>query len=96
MDPLPSLATEQEEADWWHANPEEFAERFAAGAIEGRVRRLSQTTLPGAEPSVVRLRAEVMARARKFAAKRGLPYQDYMRQLLHDALDNEEKILASA
>jgi hypothetical protein len=38
---------------------------------------------------------EELTRARRLAAKRGLRYQTYVKMLLHEALDAEEKKLAS-
>jgi hypothetical protein len=40
--------------------------------------------------------AEALSRARQFAAQRGLRYQTYLKILLHEALDAEEKKLASS
>ena len=96
MDAVPKFTTEQEEAEWWDAHPEALTQRFATARREGSLRRLSQTNLPGAQTSVIRLPLEELARARQLAAKRGLDYQDYVEKLLHEALDDEEKRLTSA
>jgi hypothetical protein len=43
----------------------------------------------------IRVTKQDLARARNLAAKRGLRYQTYLKMLLLEALDNEEKRLAS-
>ena len=93
---VPNFATETEEAAWWDAHPEVLAERFHTATQQGRVRRLSQTNLPGAsETLTIRIPGNELTRARELAAKRGLRYQTYLKMLLHEALDAEEKKLAS-
>jgi predicted DNA binding CopG/RHH family protein len=96
MERIPNFASEREEADWWDAHPEALTQRFQAAKRDGRLKRLSQTELPGAgETATLRLHPEELARAREFAAKRGLSYQAYMETLVHEALNHEEKLLAS-
>jgi predicted DNA binding CopG/RHH family protein len=52
--------------------------------------------LPGASGTVtIRIPDPELKRAREFAARRGLRYQTYIKMLLHEALDAEEKRLAS-
>jgi predicted DNA binding CopG/RHH family protein len=43
----------------------------------------------------VRLPEDDLARLRRLAARNGLPYQTYMKSLLHQALEKEEKRRAS-
>jgi hypothetical protein len=50
--PIPKLASEEEEAAWWAAHPEALAERFQTAREQGQLRRLSQTNLPGASETV--------------------------------------------
>ena len=92
----PNFTSEAEEAAWWDAHPEALTERFHKAKEQGRVRRLSQTSLPGAsETMTIRIPGAELTRARALAAKRGLRYQTYLKMLLHEALDAEEKKLAS-
>jgi len=94
--PILKFATEEEEASWWDAHPEVLAERFQTARQQGKLRRLSQTSLPGASETVtIRIAPEELTRARTLAAKRGLRYQTYLKMLLHEALDADEKRLAS-
>lgn len=93
---VPIFASEAEEAAWWDTHPEFLAERFQTAMQQGRVLRLSQTNLPGASETVtIRIPGNELTRARALAAKRGLRYQTYLKMLLHEALDAEEKKLAS-
>ncbi|MGO4885847.1 MAG: CopG family antitoxin [Bryobacteraceae bacterium] len=95
-EPAPNFANEEEEASWWDAHPEVLTERFETATRQGQVRRLSQTNLPGASETVtIRIPPEELTRARVLAAKRGLRYQTYVKMLLHEALDAEEKKLAN-
>ena len=76
--------------------PEVLTERFQTARQQGRLRRLSQTSLPGASETVtIRTVLEELTRARTLAAKRGLRYQTYLKMLLHEALDADEKRLVS-
>jgi predicted DNA binding CopG/RHH family protein len=94
--PIPAFSNEEEEAAWWDAHPEVLTDRFRAAKQHSEVRRLSDTNLPGASETVtIRIPADELARARQLAAKRGLRYQTYLKMLLHEALDTEEKKLAS-
>ena len=96
QEPIPDFTSEQEEADWWDAHPEILAERFRAAKQQGTIRRLSHTNLPGASDIVtIHIPASELTRARELAAKRGLRYEIYLNMLLHEALDNEERKLAS-
>jgi|ERR1035441_2079718 hypothetical protein len=95
-EPIPQFASEQEEASWWDAHPEALTLRFERARLEGKVKRLSQTNLPGASDAVtIRIPEQELSRVRQFAIKRGLGYQTYLKKLLHEALDAEEKRLAS-
>ncbi len=93
---IPAFANEEEEAVWWDAHPGVLRDRFRKAKQQGEIRRLSQTNLPLASETVtIRIAQDELMRARQLAAKRGLRYQTYLKMLLHEALDNEEKKLAS-
>jgi predicted DNA binding CopG/RHH family protein len=73
-------------------HPEVLTERFQTARQQGPLRRLSQTNLPGASETVtISIPPEELNRTRSLAAKRGLRYQTYLKMLLHEALDAEEK-----
>jgi predicted DNA binding CopG/RHH family protein len=93
---IPKFASEEEEAAWWDAHPDALAERFQTVRQHGQLHRLSQTNLPGASETVtIRISQQELTRARTLAARHGLRYQTYLKMLLHEALDAEEKKLAS-
>src|SRR5882757_8045805 len=90
---------EAEEAKWWAKNQEFIAERFekakAAGKLgSGTVARVAAERASQAGPSptiTIRLAEDDLARARTLASRRGLRYQTYLKMLLHQALNSEEK-----
>jgi len=95
----PPFKTEAQEAEWWAKNQDLIANRFeqakTAGKLgKGTVARLArqQACEAGASPTItIRLAEEDLARARTFAAEKGLRYQTYLKMLLHQALNSEEK-----
>jgi predicted DNA binding CopG/RHH family protein len=96
---LPKFKNEAEEADWWVRNEDFIAERFELAQKAGRlgtgtVAKLARerTAQAGASPTItIRLPETDLTRARAFAAQRGLRYQTYLKMLLHQALDTEER-----
>lgn len=95
----PRFKTEAEEAKWWSDNQELIAGRFeqakAAGKLgKGTVARIAQER-GGTSPTItIRLPESDLERARNLAEKRGLRYQTYLKMLLHEALESEERSLA--
>jgi predicted DNA binding CopG/RHH family protein len=96
---LPKFANEAEEAQWWY----ERRDQLTAQAQENEARKelhLHRLPVSPGESSLarnitIRVAEQDLARARNLAAKRGLRYQTYLKMLLHEALDAEEKKLAS-
>ena len=95
----PPFKTEAQEAEWWAKNQDLIANRFeqakAAGKLgKGTVARVARerNTKAGASPTItIRLPEDDITRARTFAAAKGLRYQTYIKMLLHQALNSEEK-----
>ncbi|HUS06195.1 MAG TPA: hypothetical protein VMZ52_07865 [Bryobacteraceae bacterium] len=91
--------TEAQEAEWWAKNQDLIADRFerakAAGTVgTGTIERIARerASQAGASPTItIRLPENDLTRARTFAAKKGLRYQTYLKMLLHEALNSEEK-----
>ncbi len=91
--------TETQEAEWWATNQDLIADRFhqakAAGKLgQGTVARVARekASQAGASPTItIRLAEDDLTRARTFAAQKGLRYQTYLKMLLHQALNSEEK-----
>lgn len=92
----PHFKSETEEAEWWAKNQAFIADRFeeakASGKLgKGTVARLSQER-SGASPTItIRLLESDIVRARTLAAEKGLRYQTYLKMLLHQALNSEER-----
>jgi len=94
-----SFKTETQEAEWWAKNQSLIADRFdqpkATGKLgKGTVARVARerATQAGASPTItIWLAEDDLTRARTFAAEKGLRYQTYLKMLLHQALNSEEK-----
>ena len=86
---VPKFRDEAEEARWW----ERISDATFDFALEHGLK--GKRPAPGvARPTSIRLRAEDIERARKLAARRGLGYQTYLKMLLHEALEKEERAVA--
>jgi predicted DNA binding CopG/RHH family protein len=91
--------SEAEEAEWWAKNQEFIAERFekakTAGKLgKGTVAQVARDRASQSQSSptiTIRIAEADLARARTLASQRGLRYQTYLKMLLHQALDSEEK-----
>lgn len=98
---VPKFATEAEEADWWYRNRKAHSEEFRAAAKRGEAQVLTREKLlarieasksKAAAPMVsIRIPADDLALARKQAARKGLPYQTYIKSLLHETLTQRER-----
>ena len=91
--------SESQESEWWAKNQDYIAERFekakAAGTLgKGSVVRLARQRAASAGPSptiTIRIAETDLERARALSAKKGLRYQTYLKMLLHEALDRDER-----
>jgi predicted DNA binding CopG/RHH family protein len=82
--------SEQEEAEWWDAHPEIITALFLKAKKEGKIKRLP--VVRGATKSVTfRIPIADIQTAQELAEKRGLPYQTYIKGLLHQALERERR-----
>jgi hypothetical protein len=97
---VPSFATEAEEADWWHKNREVHGKELLAAVKSGHARiltneklleRIAASRKPPAQMVALRIPAADLALARKQAERKGLPYQTYIKSLLHETLAQREK-----
>ena len=87
---IPKFKSEKKEADWWDKHPEVITKLFLKAKKEGRIKRLP--VVPGATKSVtIRIPIGDIETAQELAGKRGLPYQTYIKGLLHQALARERK-----
>ena len=87
---IPNFKSEREEAEWWDANPDVVTTLFLKAKKQGRIERLP--VVRGATRSTtIRLPIADIEAAQKMAAQRGLPYQTFLKSLLHQALERERK-----
>ncbi len=87
---IPAFKSEKEEAEWWDAHPEVITELFLKAKKKGKIKRLP--AVRGAtRPVTIRMPIGDIDAAQELAAKRGLPYQTYIKGLLHQALERERR-----
>jgi len=87
---IPNFKSEAEEAEWWDAHPEVVTALFLKARKEGKIKRLP--VIRGASRSTtIRLPIADIETAQQIAERRGLPYQTYLKGLLHQALERERK-----
>jgi len=87
---IPSFKSEKEEAAWWDAHPEVITELFLKARKEGKIKRLP--VVRGAtKPITIRMPLADIEAAQEIAERRGVPYQTFIKGLLHQALARERK-----
>jgi len=87
---IPKFKSEKQEAEWWDAHPEVVTALFLKAKQEGKIKRLP--VVRGATKSTtIRLPIADIETAQQMAEKRGLPYQTYLKGVLHQALERERK-----
>ena len=96
---VPRFGSEAEEAQWWFDHREETAGLMETAVAEGRTATLdgilAKSRNGGSTPTVsIRIDQGDLARARVQAQKRGLRYQTYLKMILHEALEREERTQA--
>jgi len=97
---IPAFATEAEEADWWYKNRNIHGKQLLGAVKNGAALVLTKEKLreriaaakKTAAPVVsLRIPEVDLALARKQAEQKGLPYQTYIKSLLHETLTAREK-----
>jgi predicted DNA binding CopG/RHH family protein len=94
---IPKFQYEAEEAQWWDQHREETAQWMEEAAAAGQTTTLANVLerarqRAGTTPTVsIRIAPDDISRARTLAAKKGLRYQTYLKMLLHEALQREER-----
>ena len=86
----PKFRSESDEAAWWDRHPDFLADQFDKAVTEGRIWR----GLPGhggTRSVTIRLATKDLEAAQVLAEKAGLPYQTYIKSVLHRALERERK-----
>jgi predicted DNA binding CopG/RHH family protein len=97
---VPTFATEAAEAEWWYKNRNIHGEQLLAAVKSGEAKVLTKEKLierieasrkTPAPTVALRIPAADLALARKQAEEKGLPYQTYIKSLLHETLAEREK-----
>ena len=97
---MPAFATEAEEAKWWYKNRSLHGQQLLAAVKSGQAQvltrgrlleRIARSTKNAAPVVSLRIPEADLAMARKQAEQKGLPYQTYIKSLLHEALTAQEK-----
>ncbi|MBV8731866.1 MAG: hypothetical protein JO336_18820 [Acidobacteriia bacterium] len=93
---VPQFATEAEEAEWWYQNRHIHDKLFHAAVLSGEAQVLTKEKLlariaaskakSAAQAVSIRIPAPDLEMARRQAARKGLPYQTYIKSLLHESL----------
>ena len=93
---IPTFKSTAEEAKWWDTNRERLDKDFLEAGKQGKLTHLDQVALKArlasskARVVAIRLAEKDIELARKQAEQRGLPYQTYIKSLLHQALRKAE------
>jgi predicted DNA binding CopG/RHH family protein len=97
---IPAFASEAEEAEWWYKNRDIHGEQLLAAVKNGEAQvltkeklreRLAASKKTPAPVVALRIPEADLALARKQAEQKGLPYQTYIKSLLHETLIDREK-----
>jgi len=100
---LASARTEAAEALWFEKNQDQLMRLFEEAGRKVTLRiggksigiTVSKSTggiaKPPSQKVMLRIPADDLDRARRVAERKGLPYQTYMKLLLREGLDREEK-----
>ncbi len=83
---IPKFRNEAEEAEWWDDHPEVAAEIMQRALKSGKARR----SVP-LKTVTMRLPVPDIKTAQDLAQHKGLPYQTYIKMLLHEALERERR-----
>ena len=92
---VPKFKTETEEARWWFDNRDKVEDALIHAMDNGTIRRgtaLRLTSEARASRNVtIRMAEADLDLARKQAEEKGLPYQTYIKSVLHEALVRRER-----
>ncbi len=95
---VPAFASEAQEAAWWYKNRKKLDRDLVEAARAGELKVLDRNTLMArvvrsktARVVSIRLPESDLELARLQAAKKGLPYQTYIKSLLHQALEQQSR-----
>lgn len=96
---VPKFRTEAEEAQWWYDNRDKVEEALINAMDNGTIRRGTARRLTNEARAsrnvTIRMAEADLDLARKQAEEKGLPYQTYVKSVLHEALVKRERRRAS-
>ena len=96
---VPKFKTEADEAQWWYDNREKVENALIRAMDNGTIRRgTAQRLTSEARASrnvTIRILEADLDLARKQADEKGLPYQTYIKSVLHEVLVKRERRKAS-
>jgi predicted DNA binding CopG/RHH family protein len=88
----PKFQSEAEEAKWWDDHMDVVGENLLEAMKKGIAHRGGPAALLRETRNItIRIAISDIERARKFAEKKGIGYQTYIKMLLREGLDREEK-----
>ncbi len=83
---IPRFKSEAEEAEWWDVHPEVATQIMKSAVKTGKARRAVPL-----KAVTMRLPVPDLEAAQELAARKRLPYQTYIKMLLHEALEKERR-----
>ncbi|MBI3645974.1 MAG: hypothetical protein HY233_08435 [Acidobacteriales bacterium] len=96
---MPKFKTEAEEAQWWYDNRHQLEDALVNAMDNGTIRRGTAKQLTSRARAsrnvTIRMAETDLDLARKQAEEKGLPYQTYIKSVLHEALVKRERHRAS-
>ena len=82
---VPHFGDEAEEAQWWFDNQEQFADDLFRAIKDGSAGRGTAVKRALAEHGIIP-EPEDIADAWRLSRKKGIPYDDLIKQLIHEGL----------
>jgi predicted DNA binding CopG/RHH family protein len=96
---VPAFRAEAQEAAWWYKNRKKLDKDLREAARTGELKVLDRKSLLArlsrsktSKVVSIRLPESDLGLARLQAAQKGLPYQTYIKSLLHQALVQQAKV----
>jgi predicted DNA binding CopG/RHH family protein len=86
---VPKFTTDAEESEWWYAHRDTVNEQVSEALLEGRYRRGVTDRRGNTPTTTIRLDPADITKARAVAGRKGMPYQTYLKMLIHEALEKE-------
>jgi len=95
---VPKFSSEAEEAEWWYRNRDMISRGLKEAAEAGELKVLTRERLrerlqasANSRNITIRMQEGDIERVRRLAEKKGIGYQTYMKILLREALDREDR-----